>query len=136
MAPKKKATPKTPKAAKPAKAEAAVTEENPLNLFTLFTTLKTAIENRDWRAVLSICADLIKQFTAPTPMTATPGETGDVGAAVADIEAAVASAKNDTAATTANAPGAVGAPAVGAISPDLVMQLVVIAIEIWKNWKK
>jgi hypothetical protein len=94
-----------------------------MSLLTLFLSLKAAIEERDWKTVLNLVADLVKQFTGPAPDAQTAADLDD---AVAGVRAAVDAAKHDTVEVKEKA----------AISPDLVMKLILVALELWAAWRQ
>ena len=121
MAPKKKATTKT--AAK--SPETAVAPEGqPVNLKDLIVKLRAAVEARQWFDAARLVADLIRSAADLGELVVGGSATvqTDVTAEIAGLEQAVADAK--------------AAPAAAGVDPGTVLQLVMLAIELWKQWKQ
>lgn len=118
MAPKKKATPKT---AKP--KAAVVTEESPLNLKDLIVKLRAAVEAGKWFDAARLVADLIRAGADLGELVVGGSATTqeDVSAEIAGLEQAVNDAK--------------AKPAAAGVDPALVLQLVMIALDLFKQWR-
>ncbi len=93
-----------------------------MNLRSLLSTLKAAIDSRDWLAVAGLVADAIKLVVGPSIASA---KTEDIDDELGDVAEAVEKAK-----------GEAGTAAAAAIDPATVLALVGLVIDLIRQWQK
>ncbi len=94
-----------------------------MNLKDLVLKLKAAVEAGKWFDAARLVADLIRASADLGELVF--GVSEDVSAELAELEKAVAESKANPAA--ANAAG---------VDPNTVIQLILLALELFKQWKK